>query len=430
MKESTHTTKVMIAILCLGVVVYLAVYFVRGWEEPLVTTRAYSYTQDIGMEATGVLVRDEIVLPDATGSYVDHILAEGEKAAAGQAAALLYTDPAALTTRQSIRALTAEIEQLQYALSSGTQTADASRLDAQVLDSITTLRSLAARGDLTSLDDCALNLRTMVFKRDYAYGDTAAAGQMAQLIQNKQAQLDSLNASLNQLAQVVYTPAAGVFSGSVDGWEGVLTPDGLDKLTADGLTALLAQPSQAKSGPAGKLITGSTWYFAAILPSTDTGLQSGRTYTLSFSGDYYGQIPMTLERVSLEGEQTLAIFSCRSHLADTTLLRVQTVDVLIHHLEGIRVPRKALRIETVEEPLESAATESGSPEDVPTRQVNRYKVYTVVRSQAWAQEVEVLYTDENFYLVRPVDENAADRLRAGDEVILNSSGIYDGKVVR
>lgn len=424
MKESTHTTKVLIAILCLGVAVYLAVYFVRGWEEPLVTTRAYAYTQDIGIEATGVLVRDEVVLPDASGSYVDHILAEGEKAAAGQAAALLYTDPAALTTRQSIRTLTAEIEQLQYALDDRTQTVDASKLDAQVLDSITTLRSLAARGDLTSLDDCALNLRTMVFKRDYAYGDTAAAGQLAQLIQDKQGQLDSLNASLNQLAQVVYTPTAGVFSGTVDGWEGVLTPAALDKLTADSLSALLIQTPQANSGPAGKLITSSTWYFAALLPGTDTGLQSGRTYTLSFTGDYYGQIPMVLERVSLEGEQTLAIFSCRSHLSDTTLLRVQTVDVIVHHLEGIRVPRKALRVETVDEPVDSE-----DPEGT-TRQVNRYKVYTVVRSQAWEQEVEVLYTDENFYLVRPVDASAADRLRAGDEVILNSSGIYDGKVVR
>lgn len=430
MKESSLATKVMIAILCLGVAIYLAVYFVRGWEEPLVTTRAYSYTQDIGMEATGVLVRDEVLLPDTGGSYVDHILAEGEKAAAGQAAALLYTDPAALTTRQSIRTLTSEIEQLQYALDDRTQTADASKLDDQVLRSITALRALAARGDLTTLDDCALNLRTMVFKRDFTYGDTAAAGQLAQLIQDKQSQLTQLNASLNQLARVVYTPAAGVFSGSVDGWEGVLTPAALDKLTADGLSALLAQPLQAGDRPAGKLITGSTWYFAALLSGTGTGLQAGRTYTLSFSGDYYGQIPMRLERVSLEGEQTLAIFSCRTHLSDTTLLRVQTVDVLLHHLEGIRVPRKALRVETVEEPLESGDPgESPDPERA-TRQVNRYKVYTVVRSQARGQEVEVLYTDENFYLVRPVDASAADRLRAGDEVILNSSGIYDGKVVR
>lgn len=420
MRESTLATKMMIAILCLGVAVYLAVYFVRGWEEPLVTTRAYAYTQDVGTEASGILVRQETILPDAGGSYVDHILGEGEKAAAGQAAALLYTDPAALTTRQAIRTLTAEIEQLQYALDDRTQTGDASRLDSQVLASITALRSLTAQGDLTTLEDCALNLRTMVFKRDFAYGDGSAAGQLSQLIQSKQEQLAQLNASLNQVARVVYTPATGVFSGTVDGWEGLINPSQLDDLTAQSLSALLSQTPAPATGPVGKLITGSTWYFAALLPGTDTGLQSGKTYSLTFSGDYYGQIPMKLERVSLEGEQTLAIFSCRTHLSDTTLLRVQTVDVVIHHLEGIRIPRKALRVETIEE----------EQEDGSTRTVNRYKVYIVERSQSWGREVEILYTDENFYLVRPVDPSAAKRLRAGDEVILNSSDIYDGKVVR
>ena len=420
MKESTLATKVMIAILCLGVAVYLAVYFVQGWEEPLVTARAYTYTQDVGMEARGILVREETILPDAGGSYVDQILAEGEKAAAGQAAALLYTDPAALTTRQAIRTLSAEIEQLQYALSSGTQATDASRLDGQVLSSITALRSLTAKGDLTALEDYALSLRTMVFKRDYAYGDTNAAGQLGQLIQSKQAELVQLNASLNQVASVVYTPAAGVFSGTVDGWEGLLTPDKLEGLTAAGLEALLAQSPAPAAGPVGKLITGSTWYFAALLEGTDTGLKSGRTYTLTFSGDYYGQIPMELDRVSLEGEQTLAIFSCRSHLADTTLLRAQTVDVVIHHLEGIRVPRKALRV----------STEDVKGEDGSVSQVNRYYVYTVVSSQAEQQEVEVLYSSDTYYLVRPVDQTSAGRLRAGDEIILNSSGVYDGKVVR
>jgi len=75
-------------------------------------------------------------------------------------------------------------------------------------------------------------------------------------------------------------------------------------------------------------------------------------------------------------------------------------------------------------------TETITNDDGSTREVNHYKVYTVIRSQAWGQEVEVLYTDNNFYLVRPVDENASDRLRAGDEVILSSADIYDGKVVR
>ena len=420
MRESKFTTRVMIAILCLGVAVYAAVTIVRNWNEPLVTTYAYAYTQDVGVEAVGLFVRRETVLTDSGGSYVDHILSEGEKAAAGQAVALLYSDPAALATRQSIRALSAEIEQLEYALSSGTQAVNISRLDAQVLSSITALRGLTARGDLTTLEEYTLNLRTLVFKRDYAYGDTEAAGQLASLIADRKAQLQQLNSSLSQVSRTVYAPASGVFSGTADGWEEVVSPDMLDELTAEGLSVFLNQKPSPQTGAVGKLVTDSTWYFAALLPATDAGLQAGNTYSLNFTGDYYGQIPMKLERVASEGDQTLAVFSCRTHLADTTLLRVETVDVVIRRLEGIRVPRRALRIET-----RTVTDKDGEPQEV-----NRYIVYTVIRSQARGQEVEVLYTDDDFYLVRPVDETASDRLRAGDEVILSATGIYDGKVVR
>ena len=419
MKESTIATKVMIAVLCLGVAVYLAVYFVYGWAEGVVTTYAYSYSLDAGHEALGILVREEIPL-NGSGGYVDQIIGEGAKAAAGEPVVLLYSDASALTTRQSIRSLEAEIEQLEYAYSSGTQNTDSARLDAQVIGSIVSLRSLAAKGDLTNLDDCALNLRSMVFKRDYTYGDASAAGQLAQLIADKRAQLSELNHSLNQLSTTVSAPVSGVYSAGVDGWEGVVTPAMLDELTADSLTALLSEKHAPDALSVGKLITGSAWYYAALLEGDDTGLQSGRTYTLNFSGDYYGQIDMTLERVSLEEDRTLAVFSCRSHLADTAMLRVQAVDVVTQQLEGIRVPRKALRVET-----ETVTDEDGS-----TREVNRYKVYIIERSQAWGREVEVLHTADTYYLVRPIDPSAAKRLRAGDEVILNSSNIYDGKVVR
>ena len=80
MKESTIATKVMIAILCLGVTAYLAVYFVQGWHEELVTTYAYTYSLDVGYEATGILIRTERPLM-GSGGYVDQILDEGAKAA-------------------------------------------------------------------------------------------------------------------------------------------------------------------------------------------------------------------------------------------------------------------------------------------------------------------------------------------------------------
>ena len=424
MKDSTLATKVMIAILCLGVAVYLTVYFVRGWDDGLVTAVAYTYAQDVGVEAPSLVVREETVLPAADG-YVDQILAEGERAAVGDAVALLYSDASALTTRQSIRALEAEIEQLEYAQSAGTQSGDGARLDGQIISSVAGLRSLTASGSLSALEEYALNLRVMVFRRDYAYGETGAAAQFNQLIADKRSELSELSRSLSQVSRTVYAPVSGVFSGEVDGWETVAAPDMLPSLTIEGLSQLLSRKAIPDTQAVGKLISGSTWYLAVLLPGTDTGLQEGRSYPVSFSDGYYDQISMTLERIELGDSQTLAVFAARSHLADTTLLRDQTVTVVTRQIEGIRVPRKALRVET--ETVESEPDENGR---TTTREVNHYGVYTVPRAQAEWQEVEVLYTADSYYIVRPADPEAASRLRAGDEVILNSSGVYNGKVVR
>lgn len=420
MKESTLATKIMVAVLCVGVLLYLGLYFLLGMRDDLATTIAYSYSVDVGVEASGILVRDERLL-ESGGSYVDLVLDEGEKAAAGDTLARIYSDPSALDTVSAIRSLSAEIEQLQYALDTGTQTVDTSRLDGQVAASMISLRALCAKGDLSALEDAALELRTAVFRRDYTYGDLGAADQLSSLIADKQSQLTQLERTLSQVSRTVRAPAAGVFSGEPDGYESLITPAMLSTLTAEQLSALMARPAPARPDAVGKLITGSVWYLAALLPGgNELGLTEGRSYTVTFSRDYYGDVTMKLERIAVGEDATLVILSTRDHLADTTLLRVQSVDLTARRLEGIRVPSKALRVRT-----ETVTREDGS-----TYEENTYGVYTVVGSQAEWQTVNVLYAGDTYYLVEAADLSATRRLRAGDTVILSAAGVYDGKVVR
>lgn len=420
MKESTLATKVMMGILCVGVLLYLAMYFLLGFRNEVATTIAYDHTVDVGTEATAYLVRQETVL-SASGKYVDQVLTEGEKTAAQAVVAMIYDHPSALTTRQEIHRLEAEISHLEYALTSGTQAVDSSKLDEQVVGSIVALRALAAGGDLSTLDDSVLNLRTMVFQRDYTFGDTGAAEQLSAIIAEKKAELETLQKSLNQVSQVVRAPASGVFSGEVDGYENLITPDMLDSLTPSALKSLLEEKAPGKPNGVGKVITDSTWYVCALIDGDNKlSLTEGRHYTLSFSRDYYGQIRMKLERIETTDGTTMAIFSSREKLSETTLLRIQEVDIVVETLSGIRIPRKALRVET-----SSVTDEQGV-----TTEVNSYGVYTIVGSQAEWKEVNVLYTGDTYYLVTPANPASAVRLRAGDTVILSSTGLYDGKVVR
>ncbi len=420
MKESTLVNKVIIGVICAAVILYFAVYLALGFQDDLVTTTAYSYSVDVGTEASGLLVRQEQVLPNS-GQYVDILLDEGEKVSKGGEIALIHSSQDSLNTRQTIQSLEAEIEQLEYSLSTGTQTTNSSRLDEEVVNSMVAIRSLAAEGDLSTLEDSALHLRTMVFQRDYVYGNTQAANQIEKLIQDKKKELDSLNASLSQVSQTITAPTSGYFSGEVDGFESLITPDMLSSLTISQLTSLLQQEPATDHSALGKVVTDPTWYLATLIDQESvSGLLEGKTYKISFSHDYYGMISMKLERLVSENGQTMAIFSTNTHLSDTTLLRQQTVDIIAQQIEGIRIPRQALRV----------ITNTVTDEDGNESQVNSYGVYTVVGTQAEWQEVKVLHSDDSFYLVEPVDETASSRLRAGDEIILNSTHISDGMVVR
>lgn len=421
MKESTLVNKVIIGVICAAVILYFAVYLALGFKPDLVTTTAYAYSVDIGTEASALLVRDEQVI-STTGQYVDILLDEGEKVSKGGQIALIHASQDSLETRQTIQSLEAEIQQLEYSLSTGTQATNSSKLDEEVISSMVAIRSLAASGDLSTLEDSALHLRTMVFQRDYSYGNTQAATQIKQLISDKQKQLDSLNASLSQVSQTITSPASGCFSGEVDGFESLITPSMLSSLTMQQLNELLHKEVADPPAALGKVVTNNTWYLATLIDQPSVkGLLEGKTYKISFSDDYYGMISMNLERLVMENDQTMAIFSTNTNLSDTTLLRQQTVDIIAQQVEGIRIPRQALRVNT-----ETVTDDQGNQS-----QVNSYGVYTVVGTQAEWQEVKVVYSDDDsFYLVQPVDETASSRLRAGDEVILNTTNITDGMVVR
>lgn len=420
-KPST-TLRLMMGILVLGVVSYLGFYILAFWQNDLHTTTAYLYTVDEGIQAQGVVIREEQILQGGQSYFIDLLPAEGERVGKGQPVALLHQDGQGTATRQRIRTLESEIYELEYTLASGTMGADVTRLDADVLDSMVQLRSMAARKDLSSLEEAALELRTRIFKRENTVAQQGEATSTAALIAARKEELLRLEASLSHASQTIPAPQAGTFSGVTDGFEHVLTPEVLSSLTADRLDELLQQPQPLPNHTIGRLITSSTWYFAARIPIQQaTGLVEGRTYSIAFSNDYFGRVDMKLTRLHLPQQgNALAVFAGRTNLSNITALRRQTVDIVIRQVEGIRIPGRALRVRQEEQ------TEDGG---LQTIQVERTGVYTVVGTRAEWQPVEVLYSGAGFYLVAPSHPNAARRLRAGDEVIL-SSHVFDKKVVR
>lgn len=427
MKTSNLITKLAMGVLLAGVLLYFGIYIYHSCTGGLTTVRAYEDTADVGVQASGLVVRQEQVLTSDTTATVDYSPAEGDKVAGGGVVATLYASTAGLEVKKSIQNLEAELEQLQYAKSTSAGASDAAKTETELLSAMAGLHASVSAGDLTGLERDALRLRSLVFKRDYFGSSTQ---DLDALIVRKNEELDALRTSLGSVSTVVRAPQAGVFSAVADGYETLLYPDLLEDLTVQQLIGLENQQPQAPVDAIGKLITSSVWYFAASAPTSEAkDLMEGAQYTISFSRDYTGQALMTLERRGDdENGQTLLVFSCRTGLADTTLLRRQTAEVVTQHITGIHIPHSALR--ALKETQKRTVTDENGNTQTVEEEVTVTGVYTVVSRQAEFHPVTVLYQGEDYFLVSPADPDDAGRLRTGDEILVYTAGITDGKVVR
>lgn len=444
MKQGTLITKIIMFILFAAVALYLGIYAVRSLSDPFSSVMAYQDSLDDSVEATGVVVRQEQVLSSGA-DIMDILPEEGERVAARETVAILYQNSDALERKKQLQQLQQQRDQLQYALNNGNSLGDAAKLEQQIIQSILSLRSDTAGGDLSSVESDALDLRTQVLQREFTYsatGDSAAA--LTEAIAELDGQIGQLQGQSSAETTSVSAPCSGLFSGLTDGFESVLTPESLETMTAAQLGTYIGASGSVDGTPVGKLITGTRWYFATVIdPGTANRLQPGDTITAAFSKDFTGEVDMRVEQVGSEEEEgCLLVLSSDRNLKDVTLLRTQTVELIFKRYTGIRVPKQALHMETM------TRTDEETGETVQEQKIG---VYTVVGAQAEFNLVDIVREGSDYYLVTPSEEarslvvtwtdgayylsapRTADAefhiLRAGDEVIVTASGLHNGKVV-
>ena len=422
--NSSFVTKILTAAGILAVLFYFGYSVLTYLADPVVTTVAYAYRSDEAVTVSGFLVRDEAVLTAPSGLvYVTR--EEGERVSAGGSVATLYASQGDLDRAQERQRLTGQLQQLLFAQSVASGSQEVLRLDSDIMESIFGLRAAAAEGDLRSVSSESEALRAMVLKREYTYSG-AGEGELAAQITALEQQISALGAGGG--ASTVTTQRPGAFSALVDGYEAVLTPQSLEELTLSDLRTLAPQPVEA--GAVGKMVYGSTWYYAAAMDAAAAeDLSPGDSVALRFMSGLDREITMEVERVGdEEGGERLVVLSCDEYLSLTTLLRHQNAQVIFRSYSGIRLPTMALRVVT-----ETLTDEAGNE-----KQVSSTAVYCRMGRLARLKPVQVLYQGEDYYLVQPdtqalqglsEDQLESRILRGGDEVIVSASDLYDGKVI-
>lgn len=403
-KQGGIYLKVVFGVLGVFILTILLLRYIQPEAKKLQTEAAVIYEVGDGITTSGFVVRDETVLPQSS-SLLTMQCKEGEWVGTGQTVAVCYTSESARTQQLQRESLTAELEQLEYAYTYATANADMATLETGIEQQMVQTAICVAQRNLSVVTDSTEKLKTYILRRYTGEDDSAALLERITQLRN---QIEALGSGNTAGASVITTPQAGYFSANVDGLEGVLTPDSLQTMDAAAFESLQSQ-TVSGSGAVGKVITSNTWYYVTVVETQQLeGREAGDWVTVRFAYQLSQDMDMQISRIGEdENGQSLLVLKANTNVFDTTAVRQQSADVVFRTYRGLRVPKQGLY----------------------TDEEGNAGVYILEGASAAWKKVQIIRDNGDSYIVT-LDKSSTSNLWPGDEIIVTTDELYDGKVVQ
>ena len=403
MKQGKFYTKLVLWLFLAAVVCYFGYSVFSAVYAPLTTVTAMEYEAGSGSYTTGYVVRNEQVV-QTHYEITTLMVSEGERVAKGQTIATGYRNENAQDRQKRIADLEHQLDQLEYADSYSADVADQAVLDGEIQSLLESMAKRVARRDMNAIDDNSAAIKGLILRRTSTEAENEAISERITTLRD---QLNTLKDQANEDTRAIGANSSGYFSGTVDGYEEVLTPERIMEMNLDQLGRVT--PKEVPETALGTLITGSTWYYVtSVADELVEGVRVGDQVPVTFSSAVYEEIPMTVERIEEPDDgRCLLVLSCDLYMQHMTLLREQSADIVFTSYQGLRVPKSAIRV----------------TDDQKTG------VYVVEGRNARWKYVKILHDNGESYVVE-LDKSSTDNLWPGDEIIVDAHGLYDGKVVR
>ncbi len=418
MKQGTLILRILIGVLFAGILAYFGIYFWNSFTANTGTATLYTYTAEERVTSRGYFFRDETVLSQQSET-AELLCAEGEKVGKGDVVVRIYSSAQDYQVQKELDEAKAELHSLNYIMSRTGEAGDTMELDEDIVNTFTSLQSMASSGALTNLRNEANELRSLIFRRDYTYN---GADTLNQRIAEAQARVDELSAKAGSAYESVTAPESGLYSARVDGYEGSMTLSALEGITPSVLTELAGAPAAVDETALGKIITNTGWYFACNLSTSEVkNIHTDGRVSLRFADSARTYSALVQSISEEENDMVTVVFQSKDYAPQLAGLRNQTVEIITGSATGFRVPKRAVRVD-----------EQG-----------QLGLYRISGAQARWVPVQILWEEEEYYILKQapkVDEEGnpaeetqyekATRLREGNTVIVTGDHLYDGKVVQ
>lgn len=393
-------------------------------------TAAY-FTASDSVNADGIAVRDEALLKGGDGGVIDYVLSDGDKVSKGGTVAQIYSNAQQAAARHEMETVDSEIKQLKSLQSPGdTYAASPDSLEVQIHREISDLIGRTVSCSFSSLTQSREDLQYLLNERRIVTGKgTDFSARLKEL----QAERDKLNEEVGTALGKITSPASGYFISSVDGFETAIDFSKVQGLTCDQIQAAL-NAKEAAGKSLGKISKNYEWYFVFNVSAGQAAgfhqLADGGTVSLQFPFVSNLTVPASVSVVNQSGPDSPAVVILKCNYMNSKLasIRKETAQVVVHQYTGIRISKKSLRFEAV---AKTVKDKKGKAETVKKEVSGAYVLYG---NQITFRQVVPLYSTDNYVICDPNpdadDLMTKETIKLHDEVVVEGTDLYDGKVVQ
>lgn len=396
-------------------------------------TAMYGEVSDV-LQVQGFILRNETVIDESYSGVLSYRVADGSRVSRGGVIADIFSNESDAASQRELDQLDQEIENLQsLSQTANFYVANPSMLGDQIYSALEGISQLVNENDFSGLNTQKGELQNALIRRQLITGEESAED-YSQRISQLQSQRDTLASQTGSATGSILAPEAGYFISTVDGLENVMDISQVESITVAQAEELLEQ-QPSSTDAVGKICQDFNWYAVCVFDEDDMVRFEGvEDVYLDIPFASTEQIPAKVLARNSDGEsgKTAVVFQCSTMDADIAAVRNEAIQVTVNTYSGVLVNERAIRFADVEY---TTTDEAGNT--VTQVQENVKGVYVLYGGQL---EFVQVFTDQtvNGYAICRTDLTEEEQsmlvtdstIQLYDQVVVEGTDLYDGKIVR
>ena len=430
--NSPRLRKAASGFLALLLLFYVGYQIYKSHFSSIKTEAAMYYTASSTVQASVLALRNEMVLASPPKGAVDYVVSSGSRVASGGTVANVYESEDQISAVHQMQQIDSAVSRLQSLQQQrGAYSFSAETANERICQKLTDILGSIGSGEMDQAESQKSALLTLLNEKEIGTGEVKNFSSRISALQTERKTLEK---QAGTPVGTVVSPQAGYFIQSTDGMERAYDISKVGSITCADVKNLQAAKLTPVSGAAGKISQDFDWYLVCTLPADQLvsfrQLDTGDSLSVQFPFASNMSVAVTLKAInaSSDGSEGAVVLECKEMNADLADIRRETANIQLGQFTGLRVSQKAVHYADVEKTGKDA---KGKQYKV---KKNVMGVYVMHGNQLAFRQIIPEFSTSGYVICSPTPDSdslmTSDTVKYSDEVVVEGTDLYDGKVVK